>query len=180
MSEKMYDDMIPLEEVIRILDLRPLIGEGGMWSQPYISDETLPARTLEGRPSERPVCSTIHFLITPESFSCMHRLVTDEIWYHHAGPAAKMLLIGPDGKSMVKMLGQDLLNGEMPQITVPRGTWQGCVMAGEGPYTLMSTSMAPAYQDSDFEAGTYEELEASTLPEHQELLRRLTSEPVYR
>ena len=111
----MLKEMIPLEEVIRILGLKPLTGEGGMWSQPYASDETVPGGAFEGRPTDRPLCSTIYYLITPNTFSCMHRLVTDEIWYHHAGPAARMLLIYPDGHSEVKLLGSDLLNGRRPK-----------------------------------------------------------------
>ena len=175
----MYEDMIPLEQVIQILNLKPLVGEGGMWAQPYVSDEPLPAGTLAGRNTDRPVCSTIHYLVTPTSFSCMHRLVSDEVWYHHAGPAVDLLLIHPDGTSEVRRLGQDLTRGDLPQVHVTRGTWQGCAMAEPGPYTLMSTSMAPAYQDSDFTAGTYEDLAPLVAPEHLELLRRLTAEPVY-
>lgn len=174
-----YDNMTDLKDVIAVLGLRPLVGEGGMWSQVYVSDENVSAGEFTGRDTDRPVCATIHFLLTPDSFSCMHRLVTDEVWYHHCGPAAKLLLIHPDGTSETKLLGSDLLNGELPQICVPRGTWQGCVMNEAGPYTLMSTSMSPSYQDSDFTAGTYEELSRFVSPDELELLRKLTSEPVY-
>ena len=180
-----------LEDTIRILGLQPLTGEGGMWSQPYSSDENVKAGDFEGRDTDRPICSTIHYLLTPASFSCMHRLVTDEIWYHHSGPALRMLLIHDDGSCEVRLLGQDLLNDELPQISVPRGTWQGAQidrasLEGCGPdeevFTLVSTSMAPAYQDEDFTAGTFEELRdyvPDDDPEMLELLRALTSEPVY-
>lgn len=168
------------EEVIRLLGLEPLTGEGGMWAQPYSSDETLPAGTLEGRPTDRPVCSTIYYLLAPGTFSCMHRLVTDEIWYYHLGPAAEMLLIYPCGKVEIKRLGPDLAAGERPQITVPRGTWQGARMGGEGEYTLMSTSMAPGYMDTDFTAGTCEELlPLATGDYERELLEYLTQKPRY-
>ena len=70
--------MMPtLKEIVDTLGLKPLVGEGGLWSQPYSSDETLKAGTLPGRDSDRPVGSTIHFLLTPETFSCMHRLKSD-------------------------------------------------------------------------------------------------------
>ena len=176
----MDKSQISLEDIIRELDLRPLTGEGGLWAQGYVSDEIVAAGTLDRRDSDRPLYGTIYYLLTPESFSSMHLLVTDEIWYHHAGPAAKLLLIHPDGGSEIKLLGQDITNGERPQICVPRGTWQGCIMASEGEYTLMSTSMAPAYQQEDFTAGTYEELREFVSEEHLELLKRLTAEPVYK
>ena len=172
--------LIPLEDVIRILDLKPLVGEGGLWSQPYASDETLAAGTLPGRDTDRPVCSTIHFLLTPGTFSCMHRLVTDEIWYFHMGTSVELLLIYPDGSSTVPVLGHDLAAGERLQVTVPRGTWMGARLKGEGEYGLMSTSMAPAYVASDFEAGSFEDLlPLLTDPAQEPRLRHLTEEPRY-
>ena len=182
---------IPLEDVIKILDLRPLVGEGGLWAQGVLSDEILAAGTAAGRDTDRPLYGTIYYLLTPDTFSCMHRLVTDEVWYHHSGPAAQLLLIYPDGRTETKLLGQNLLNGEQLQITVPRGVWQGCRMAPLEPdasiadpdtaadpcasdvYTLMSTSMAPAYQQSDFEAGTFEDLKDLVPQEYHELLKAL-------
>lgn len=172
--------MPTLKEIVDTLGLKPLVGEGGLWSQPYSSDETLKAGTLPGRDSDRPVGSTIHFLLTPETFSCMHRLKSDEIWYYHLGAAAELLLLYPDGTCEVKKLGCDLKNGQRPQITVPRGTWMGAQLAEEGEYTLMSTSMAPAYMDSDFEAGSFEDLRGLLTDESLEpMLRRLTGEPKY-
>ena len=188
--------MIPIEDVIRILNLKPLTGEGGMWSQAFVSDETVTAGTFEGRDTDRPLYGSIYYLITPSSFSCMHKLSSDEIWYHHSGPAVKLLLIHPDGKSEIKFLGQNLLAGEMPQIRVPRGTWQGCIMnedeglthmgddeghthMGESTYTLMSTSMSPKYQDSEYIAGTFEELKEFVADDEIELLKRLTAAPSY-
>lgn len=169
-----------LDQLKEILGLKPLVGEGGLWAQPYVSDETLPAGTLAGRDTSRPVCSTIYFLLTPETFSCMHRLVTDEIWYYHLGAPAELLLLYPDGSHALRRLGCDLAAGERPQITVPRGTWMGARMAGEGDYTLMSTSMAPAYMASDFEAGAFEELRPLLGDADLEsLLRLLTGEPCY-
>ncbi len=210
---------LPLEDLIRELNLEPLIGEGGFWAQGYVSDEVVMAGQYEGRPTERPLYGTIYFVLTPNCFSCMHCLPTDEVWYHHQGPAVKLLLISPTGygtntarhwKCEVKVLGQDIARGERPQIMVPRGTWQGAIMCDlEGgdrnipsdAYTLMSTSMAPAYQLSDFETASYDELAAlitnritnrsndspisadtgseSTSQELLELLRQLTGEPLY-
>ena len=169
-----------LQEVVELLHLSPLVGEGGLWSQPYQSDETLPANTLEGRDTDRPAASTIHFLLTPTTFSCMHRLKTDEIWYYHLGSAVELLLLYPDGTCALRRLGCDLKAGERPQITVPRGTWMGAHLAEDKPYGLMSTSMAPAYVASDFEAGTFEALQAQVDdPALLPLLRKLTGKPRY-
>lgn len=168
------------EYIIKELNLVPLIGEGGMWTQPYRAQQILPKGVLGYEEEDRPICSTIYYMLTPDSFSCMHRLTIDENWFYHEGPAVKLLLIGPEGKAEVKVLGTDLEKGERPQISVPRGTWQGALMAGEGEYTLMSTSTSPAYLDCDYTKGSFEELEAAAKDEEtRELLRKLTGELRY-
>ena len=171
------------EEVIELLGLIPLEEEGGLWCKTSFSDITLPGGALEQYREDRPLYGAIYYLLTPDTCSAMHRLDTDEIWYHHSGPAVRLLLIGPDGKCEVKLLGQDLKNGERPQIMVPRGTWEGAAMDPEScklwneqgqVYTLMSTSMAPEYLANTFEPGTYEELKPFVPDEYQDLLGFLT------
>ena len=172
--------LLPLEEVVRLLDLKPLVGEGGLWKQTYISPEMLSADVLPGRSTGRPMGSAIHFLLTPDTFSCMHRLESDENWYFHMGASVEMLLLYPDGSAAVEVLGHDLAAGERLQVTVPKGTWMGAQLHGAGDYGLMSTSMAPGYADCEFEAGSYAALRPLLTDSSQEpLLRRLTGEPRY-
>ena len=173
-------NLLPLEEVIRLLDLKPLVGEGGLWKQTYISPETLSSDVLPGRSTDRPMGSAIHFLLTPETFSCMHRLESDEIWYFHMGAPVEMLLMYPDGSAAVQVLGHDLAAGQRLQVTVPKGTWMGAQLHEKGEYGLLSTSMAPGYADCEFEAGSYELLlPLLTHPTQEPLLRRLTGAPRY-
>ena len=172
--------LLPIEDVIRILDLKPLVGEGGLWKQTYLSDETLSKDVLPGRTTDRLVGSAIHFLLTPTTFSCMHRLQSDEIWYFHMGVPVEMLLLYPDGTASVEVLGHDLLAGQKLQVTVPRGTWMGAQLHGDGEYGLVSTSMAPGYADCEFEAAGFETLlPLLTDPSQENMLRRLTGEPRY-
>ena len=155
------------EDVIRILDLKPLIGEGGFINELYRGEEV----------NGREIYGTIYYLLTPDCCSIMHKLDADEVWYYHDGPALEMLLIYEDHEE-VKYLGKDLLKGERPQILVPKGVWQGCHMAYDGEYTLVSTSMSPAYNEKGFTVGTYEELKDKT--QHQDLLKKLCGRPEYR
>lgn len=179
----------PLEDVVRILGLQHLDGEGGFWATGYRSDEVVEAGKYKGRPTERPLYGSIYYLLTPGTFSRMHVLTTDEIWYYHCGPEVSILLIYPDGNCEIKRLGSDVLSGQFPQILVPRGVWQGAVITGcdgktessDGTYTLMSTSMAPAYCESDFGSASYDELASlanceSLNAEAAELLKILTWE----
>ena len=155
------------EEAIRTLGLEPLIGEGGFVKEMYRGEKI----------DRRETYSTIYYLLTPDCCSVMHRLDGDEVWYYHDGPALEMLLIYEDHEE-VKYLGKDLLKGESPQVLVPKGVWQGSHMAYDGEYTLVSTSMSPAYDEKGFTAGAYEELKNRT--QHQDLLRKLCGRPEYR
>ena len=155
------------QEVIDTLELVPLVKEGGFVNELYRGEEK----------DGRQIYGTIYYLLTPECCSIMHRLDADEIWYHHDGPALEMLLIYEDHDEVV-YLGKDLLHGERPQVKVPKGVWQGSHMATAGEYTLVSTSMSPAYDQNYFEAGDYDTLKEKTT--HTELLRTLSGEPVSR
>lgn len=168
--------MTSIDEVIQKLGLSPLVGEGGMWARVYASDEYVKANEFKTRDTDRPICNTIYFLLTPNSFSSMHKLKSDEIWYYHMGPSLKMLLINEDGTCETKVLGPHIEKGERPQIVVKRGTWQGATMAEDDEYTLVSTSEAPAYCDSDYTLGTFDELKDMVESKDIELLRRLTGE----
>ena len=152
------------EDVIRILDLQPLTSEGGFVKEMFRGEE------INGRE----IYGTIYYLLTPDCCSIMHKLDADEVWYYHDGPALEMLLIYEDHDE-VRYLGKDLLKGEEPQILVPKGVWQGAHMACDGDYTLVSTSMSPAYDEKGFIPGSYEELKDKT--EKHDLLRLLTGKP---
>lgn len=153
------------QEVIDTLKLVPLAGEGGFVNELYRGEEK----------DGREIYGTIYYLLTPDCCSIMHKLDADEIWYYHDGPALEMLLIYEDHDEVV-YLGNDLAAGQRPQIKVPKNVYQGSRMAYEGEYTLVSTSMSPAYNGKHFEAGDFEALKDRTT--HTELLRALTQEPV--
>ncbi len=152
------------EEIIRELKMEPLVNEGGFVKEVYRGE------VKDGRESY----GTIYYLLTNDCCSVMHKLDADEIWYYHDGPALEMLLIGEDQDEVV-LLGKDVLNGERPQIRVRKGIYQGAHMAHKGEYTLVSTSMSPAYDTKGFTIGTYEELKDKT--KHQDLLKKLCGRP---
>jgi hypothetical protein len=71
-----------------------------------------------------------------------------------------MLLLHPDGGHEVVVLGPDLEAGQRVQVVVPRGTWQGTRLVDSGGWALLGTTMAPAYDQADFELGERAELVA--------------------
>ena len=144
------------EEVIKAYDMIPLDVEGGMWKAMFRSDEPLPEGLLQGRKGERVLYGSILYLLTRDSVSRMHRLPTDEIWHFYTGASCELLILCPDGNVIAERLGQDILNGEKVTALAPRGCWQGCRIADvtdPDAWALLGTTMAPAYEDCDYEDG---------------------------
>ena len=86
-----------------------------------------PKSGLDGRSCS----SAIIALVTddPATFSDMHRLPTDELWLFHLGDPIELLLLHPDGRDELVILGPDVLDGQEVQHMVPAGTWMGLASA---------------------------------------------------
>ena len=123
------------DEIITFLGLDPLPSEGGMWTQIWLDDHG----------------SAIYFLMRPGDFSAMHRLDAPEIWHHYLGAPASMLLLHPDGSVNRPILGKELAEGQRPCVAVPAGVWMGASTLGD--WSLVGTTMAPAWNPDGFELG---------------------------
>jgi predicted cupin superfamily sugar epimerase len=155
-------------EVIALLDLKPLPLEGGYFRETYRSADRLPPAAGK----EKALATTIYYLLTPSSFSALHRLPTDEIFHFYLGSPVTMLQLGPEGGRMLT-LGTDLAAGQRPQVVVPRGIWQGSFLEA-GEFALLGTTMAPGFDFSDYEAGD-RTLLTSRYPSFADLIARLTA-----
>ena len=90
-----------------------------------------------GYPSERSIATAIYFLLTPETFSGMHRLPGDEGFQFYMGDPVETLQLKPDGTGDVVLLGTDLATGMRPQIIVAGGIWQGSRLRAGGKFALL-------------------------------------------
>ena len=142
------------EEIISALHMEPLLGEGGMWRKMFRSDEPVPNGLFLGRNGAHVLYGSILYLLTRDTFSRMHRLPTDEIWHFYMGASCETTVLCPDGTGHVNRLGHDILHGEQVTALVPRGCWQGTRIVGEGEWALLGTTMAPDYEQADYEDGT--------------------------
>lgn len=170
--------MLSAERVIELLGLTPLYGEGGMYRQTYCSDEILPMSCLPGRACEKPLSSAIYYMLNRNSFSRLHRLSSDEVYHFYYGGTVEMLLLIPNGNGRVVRLGADLEKGDQFQLVVPRNTWQGLHMIGDAEFALLGTTMAPAYDQTDFEEGDLQTL-IDSYPDFEDLIRVLSQAPCY-
>ncbi len=142
-------------DVIRKLGLKPLDREGGFFRETYRSEIAFPQEVLpDGYIGPRAVSSAIYYLLTPESFSALHRLPGDEIFHFYMGDPVEMLQLGPDGTGRKVVMGHDLTVGMLPQLLVPAGVWQGTRLREDGRFALFGTTMAPGFDFQDLEIGT--------------------------
>ena len=168
--------MLTADEIISILNLKPHPSEGGFYVETYRSDERLSGSVLPQRyQGPRSFGTAIYYLLTPDAFSELHRLPTDEVFHFYLGDPVEMLQLAPDGSGKVLRLGTDIQNGESPQLVVPRGVWQGSRLIAGGRFALLGATMAPGFDFADYEPGHRAELMES-YPVFKEMIVALTNE----
>jgi predicted cupin superfamily sugar epimerase len=169
--------MLTAAQVIAALDLKPHPIEGGYFRETYRSSDRLSADALPPHYGAARAASTaIYYLLTPDTFSAIHRLATDEVFHFYLGDPVEMLLLHPDGRGEIVTLGPDLGAGQRPQVVVPRGVWQGSSLAPGGAFALLGCTVAPGFDYTDYETGRRDSLTAR-YPAFADLLRRLTRDP---
>ncbi len=121
-------DSLSAKEVVALLHLQPLTGEGGMWA-PVYREET---------------GNVIFFLMEKPDFSAWHRLKESETWIHVAGAPVALHTIADQGSDgyEIHTLSRDSENVNL-SYTVHPDIW----MAAEplGPWSLVSCSLTPAF-----------------------------------
>ncbi|MEA2062725.1 MAG: cupin domain-containing protein [Gemmatimonadota bacterium] len=164
------------EQVITLLGLKPHETEGGFFCETYRSTDTLapgtPGKLYE---SSRNISTAIYYLLTPDTFSAMHRLQSDEIFHLYLGGPVTVVLLYPEGHGEIKTLGCDIPAGQEPQLVVPRRVWQGLMIEQPGSFALMGTTVAPGFDFRDFELGGCESL-CRQYPRFSAMIERLTDE----
>ena len=166
--------MLTADEIRKRLKLQPHPAEGGHFVETYRAVHSLTPESLpDGYSGARSVSTAIYYLLTPDSFSAMHRLCGDEVFHFYLGDPVELLQINANGAGEVVVLGQDIVSGMKLQHIVPGGTWQGSRLRVGGKYALLGTTVAPGFDYQDFEIGVREELVAK-FPEWSKMVVALT------
>jgi len=148
--------MLNAEHIIEFFGMKPLPGEGGFYVETYRASEKIDHSAEYS--GERAFSTAILYLLTPETFSNLHRLKSDEIFHFYLGDSVTMLQLRPDGSGKVITLGPDIINGQCVQVTVTRNTWQGSFLNQGGSFALLGTTVAPGFELTDFEPAKRNEL----------------------
>jgi predicted cupin superfamily sugar epimerase len=134
----------------------------------------IPASGLpSGYGTARAASTAIYYLLTPDTFSAMHRLASDEIFHFYLGDPVEMLHLHPDGTHQITILGPDLEAGQRPQVVVQRHIWQGARLIPGGQYALLGTTVAPGFDYTDYETAPRPSLLTSH-PAAKDLILALT------
>jgi predicted cupin superfamily sugar epimerase len=153
---------------------KPIPGEGAFYSEPVISERKLDSIAADRSIGSRAAFSLIHALITAGSFSALHRLRSEEIYCFHHGDPLEMIWLGPAGLQRF-VLGPEHDKGMLLHLVVPAGVWQGSRVRTGGEYAVVSCTVVPAFDFSDFELGDRAQL-IHAFPHHAQVIQEYTRE----
>lgn len=144
--------------------------EGGYYKEVYASPLSYTSPS-----GNRPLATSIYFLLENEDVSHFHELKSDELWYFHGGAPLDVYILNKNGELTIKTLGLNLEQGETPQLLVPAGAIFGSCLQNpkEAAYSLVGCAVAFGFHFDDFKLYDREEL-LPLYPQHQEAIIKLT------
>lgn len=164
-----------LEDIIRTLQLKPH-PEGGYFRETYRSTgEILPDSLKEPFSGKRNYSTCIYYLLTSEVFSAFHRILQDETWHFYDGSPLCLHMISIHGNYEEVLIGRDIKSGQVPQFTIPGGTWFAANVINPDEFSLVGCTVAPGFDFADFEMGKREEMLKKFL-QHQAVIMQFTQE----
>ena len=173
---RIFASMLTADQVRKLLKLEPLANEGGLYAEVYRSAHRLPKEALSRCYSgDRSLSTAIYYMLTPDTFSAMHRVQSDEVFHFYLGDPVEMVQLWPDGTGGTVVLGPDLRSGMRPQVVVPHGVWQGSRLIAGGRFALLGATVAPGFDFADYEHGRRSDLIGSH-PQFREKIMSLTAE----
>ncbi len=121
--------MATVDDKIKRLGLSPLENEGGYFRFVHLFGEG---------------SGCIYYLITKDSFSSLHKLKKDEVWFFLEGGKCEQLTLSEGGSIKIKPLDQNNRT-----TLVKENEWQATRLV-EGEYALFTTIMSPHYENDDY------------------------------
>jgi len=148
--------------------------EGGYYSEVYRSDGIIPQLSLPLRYNGgRAYSTTIYYLLETGDFSSLHRLDSDEQWFHLDGSALAIHSIDSDEKYQKFLLGKNVENSESLHVVIPHNCWFGATVDEPNSFSLVGCIVAPGFDFEDFELAKRDEL-IKQFPQHREIILKLT------
>jgi uncharacterized protein len=161
------------DDVIKMLNLKPH-PEGGYFIEIKKSDEFFPAKSLPERyKGERAFYTSIYYMLVGENKSHFHKVNSDETWYFHTGSSVTIHMLSETNGYSKVILGNNVLENEHLQFTVPQGVWFSAELNDKNSFGLFSCNVAPGFEYADFELGKREHL-IKLFPDYEKVINELT------
>ncbi len=148
--------------------------EGGYFKETYRSNGIIKNENLsEIFIGDRNHSTGIYFLLTSDSFSAFHKINQDEMWHFYLGTTLKLHMISPEGEYSFVLIGNDVINNEVPQFVVPAQYWFAAEVVNENSFSFTGCTVAPGFDFNDFVLPERKVL-IELFPQHKEIITRLT------
>lgn len=141
--------------------------EGGYYKEVFRSEQEV---NRAGETAIKQACTSIYYLLEGEDFSGFHRLVSDELWYFHAGSPLYIHVIDVLGNYHRYELSS-LDTGDL-SVVIPGGSWFASEIPSKEGFSLVSCAVAPGFDFSEFEMAVKEDM-ITAYPRFNELFNRL-------
>jgi uncharacterized protein len=122
--------------------------EGGYYCETFRSPQQAVFSGFEG---PRNYATSIYFLLKAGQTSALHRIKSDEIWYHHDGGPLTIIEIDENEQTQTVQLGKQLHLGETLQHVVKAGRWFGAQLPPGSEFCLVGCQVTPGFDFRDFE-----------------------------
>ncbi|NTU57684.1 MAG: cupin domain-containing protein [Chlorobiaceae bacterium] len=150
--------------------------EGGWYRETYRSDGSYDFDGNSPFGSPRSFATAIHYLLEQGERSRLHRILSDELWFFHAGSPLEVHLFPETGAPSSFTLGDSPDEGQVLQAWVPAGCAFGAQMneaLDEGKFSLVSCVVSPGFDFRDF-TFVDRELLIAQHPGHEKIITALT------
>ncbi len=146
--------------------------EGGYYREFYRSKTSFEFRKDPVFSGNRAYATAIHYLLTADERSRLHRIKSDELWLYHAGSPLTIYIFHDVG--VMSTFTLDPETGTF-QGVVPANTWFGARHESpkSGAYTLASCVVSPGFDFSDFTMADRNAL-SRKFPRHTDIIKDLT------
>jgi predicted cupin superfamily sugar epimerase len=122
--------------------------EGGYYKETYRSPLEI---SLEGFDDLRSISTSIYFLLEKGQQSALHRIKSDEIWFHQDGDSIEIIELDENNIEVITSLGKNILRGDVLQHVVKAGRWFGARLKPESSFCLVACQVSPGFDFQDFE-----------------------------
>lgn len=157
------------KQLIKDLQLLPH-PEGGYYRETYRSEEI----TTNKKGVVRNVCTAIYFLLEDNNKSHFHRIQSDELWFFHLGQSIEIYYLSEEEIKSVT-LGNNLQTGDVLYFKVPANTWFAAKLKNQQGFALVSCTVAPGFDFTDFELAKRENL-IKKHPDLKDIIEEFTNE----